>query len=119
MGAGGCNNKGHTCQPGASGSTLTSQPAPGVLEDDPNRGRGTPSHPAPAPAPSTPPPLPRLYTYEQAGALLGGVSRWTIQRLVRQGDIAAVDIGGNSHTRRLLADSVEAYLRRVAGGDEN
>jgi len=53
-------------------------------------------------------------TYQEAEDALK-VSRSTVQRLIRQGDLEAVDVGGTYHTRRLRAESVEAYLRRIAG----
>lgn len=59
-------------------------------------------------------PVPRLMTYQEAEDALK-VSRSTVQRLIRQGDLEAVDVGGTYHTRRLRAESVEAYLRRIAG----
>ena len=61
------------------------------------------------------PPLPRLMTYDEAQDLLK-VSHSTVQRLIRDGHLEAVDVGGTYHTRRLRAESVEAYLRAIAGG---
>ena len=52
--------------------------------------------------------VPRVMTFGEAEELLK-VSRSTIQRLVRDGELQAVYIAGS---RRLSAASVEAYLRR-------
>ena len=60
------------------------------------------------------PPLPRLMTSTEAEDMLK-LSHSTVQRLIREGTLEAVDVGGSYHTRRLRAESVEAYLRRIAG----
>jgi excisionase family DNA binding protein len=55
---------------------------------------------------------PRVVTYEEAADLLR-ISRSSLQRLIRAGHVRIVLIGG---ARRVLLSSVDAYLRRQAGG---
>ena len=58
-------------------------------------------------------PVPRLMTYKEAEAMTK-LSHDTLRRLVNRGVIKAVDVGGSPQTRRLVVDSVEAHLRRMA-----
>ena len=61
-------------------------------------------------------PVPRLLTMEEASVMLGHVGIRTVQRLMAEHKLDTVDVGGTHHTRRIVADSVEAYLRRLVEG---
>jgi hypothetical protein len=69
-----------------------------------------------APTPATPPAgVPLLVTFAEAADRLGGVSRWYVSKLVREGKIKAV---GQNHARRVVFQSILDYIRREAYGDE-
>jgi len=56
------------------------------------------------------PRTPRIMTYDEAQAMLR-LSHASVYRLVLAGEVKAIEVGGR---RRLIATSVEAYLRRKA-----
>jgi hypothetical protein len=52
---------------------------------------------------------PFVYSIEETQRLLGGVSRWTIGRLLRNGELTQRRIGARSMVTRA---SIEAFVRR-------
>jgi hypothetical protein len=64
------------------------------------------------------PRVPRVMPYTEAETALGGISRSTLQRLIRKGELDKIEVAGSP---RLLTASVEAYLRRQmkARGDRD
>jgi excisionase family DNA binding protein len=54
-----------------------------------------------------------LLTLEEAGKRLGGVSRRTVERLVRDRKIAKVKVRGSSF---IAADELERYVRQLGRG---
>lgn len=62
-------------------------------------------------------PLPprRLLTLDEAAGALS-VSRRTVERLIRSGDLHTVQIG---RARRIPVTAVDTYLEHLAAGDTN
>ena len=54
-------------------------------------------------------PAPAAYTYAHAGEYLDGVSERTVRRLVAEGELPCVEVGG---LRRIARADLEAFLDR-------